>query len=72
MVMVARWRADVSLPTVTIFHAHHAKPIGAFGLVTGGFTNRYHASDLSLAVDLPPLPSPPPPGRGLGRDSSCE
>ena len=40
--------ADVSLPILTISYAHPAKPIGDFGLVTGGFTNRYHASDLSL------------------------
>ena len=72
MVMVAGWWADVSLPTVTIFHAHHAKPIGAFGLVAGGFTIAYQPADLSLTVDLRPLPSPPPPGRGLGIDSSCE
>ncbi len=51
---------NVSLPILTISCAHLAKTLGAFGLVAGGFTNLYHASDLSPAAGVSPLPSPPP------------
>ena len=54
----------MSLPRLTISHAHHAKTLGGFGLVTGGFTNAYQPADLSLPPFLTPLPSPPPPRRG--------
>ena len=52
---------NVSLPILTIICAHLAKTLGGFGLVRRCITNPYHASDLSPAAGLPPLPSPPPP-----------
>ena len=49
--------AHSELPILTISLAHHAKLDGVFGLVGRGITNLYHASDLSLAVGLRPLPT---------------
>jgi len=60
VVMVAgdrRSPAHSELPILTISLAHHAKPIGVFGLVGPLFTNLYHRSDLSLAAGPWPLPN---------------
>ena len=48
MVMIARTGAILGLPLLTIIYARGAKPIGVFGLVIGGLTNRYQFADLSL------------------------
>ena len=44
--------ANVSLPLLTIFLASDAKTLGAFGLVAGGFTNRYQPPDLGQTFEL--------------------
>ena len=59
MVMVAGSGGSAGhseLPILTISLAHHAKPIGVFGLVGPSFTNLYHRSLLSLAAGPWPLP----------------
>ena len=46
-----RLEVDVSLPILTIAHAHPAKTLGGFGLVGRRFTNCYHPADLSLTFE---------------------
>ena len=51
--MVGRKRkggAILGLPIPTIFCAHRAKPIGAFGLVWVVFTIAYHPVNLGLPL----------------------
>ena len=50
MVIVRQAGADLSLPSLTIFFAGLAYPIGDFGLVAGHITILYHTSILGQTL----------------------
>ena len=67
--MMHKAGANVSLPLLTIIYARGAKPIGAFGLVAGGFTILYQASDLGLNLSCTIFTNHYHRGEGLTTDS---
>ena len=58
--------AVLSLPFPTKIFARGAKLIGVFGLVAGGFTNRYHSADLGLNLPCITFTNHYHRGEGLG------
>ena len=48
--MSVHGRTILGLPSLTIFFAHLAKTVGAFGLVGGGFTILYHEAILGQTL----------------------